>query len=860
VSSTPINLPTSSRASITNRLVAIKRQENVKSSTDTICSELNRVEKTNPTTPTPTPLAQEKAKHFQHENLACDASPRFKKPSLAQDAEDDEEIKNIIMNNLNEKLKLSAANKKLHHRPKHHHYQQQQQQQQQTAQSSYKLKKMPPSSTSSLTSTEVDSTSGSEYDGYQSNEHFPPQHKLGAQAAQPSQRLRHQLRRSIETHHRQLKVNSSSGNTANDCSSADDSVSSLDKKLNEVSLGKHKPKSNCKYCDKSSGDKPKLKGAAAAVVVSSSSSSLSSTKSKLLSAHDYQLLQHSPPVANSAAYYYVYSPVNRHKNGDDRVYAYDNFDCINECIEESEMPMSDGSKYSVKYRKDMIQRKYMQQKYETHQQVAYSKINEHIEELEQEENEEDDEEEEEKCFTSILVEDGFIRMSSPVENSVGTPSSAKDQESCASAFQYRSSLLNNNNNNNENDSSSHIPVEEYHECADSTCDCGHLTNFPNVGSSPISEEFINSNSSSDNEDQEYGDNTHLINYNIKNKSISIKGDPSRIKYTESDGMQTNEDHDFDGIIHHTANNNEIVSLSDEEDLVIEADDPDFEEDEQQHRIVREVVDDECSNQGEYDLQNQMEQEQAVGDEQLNESDECTEENDNNNNTNEDEDTLDDNLGEEEEPEVDYFNDEECLLEKEQAKQSVLSTFQPKQSSLLNRNDQIRQNPKSIQYNQLKSEIEYHQNMKLKHQQQQQTKRAMESTNSEVRPHSIMKNSSLRSENSWIAQKSFTEHSISTMVASSSTHMSNSSMVNSANSDTLNMSPLAGMNTSSSHSANLFQAQQHLTQQQMANLNQKPKVRFNLDINYEKEREWNRVNKIIGDASKSQIEWTQEVEV
>ncbi len=42
---------------------------------------------------------------------------------------------------------------------------------------------------------------------------------------------------------------------------------------------------------------------------------------------------------------------------------------------------------------------------------------------------------------------------------------------------------------------------------------------------------------------------------------------------------------------------------------------------------------------------------------------------------------------------------------------------------------------------------------------------------------------------------------------------------------------------------------------------KPKVRFNLDINYEKEREWNRVNKIIGDASKNgPIEWTQEVEV
>ena len=42
---------------------------------------------------------------------------------------------------------------------------------------------------------------------------------------------------------------------------------------------------------------------------------------------------------------------------------------------------------------------------------------------------------------------------------------------------------------------------------------------------------------------------------------------------------------------------------------------------------------------------------------------------------------------------------------------------------------------------------------------------------------------------------------------------------------------------------------------------KPKVRFNIDINYEKEREWNRVNKIIGEANNAQkIEWTQEVEV
>jgi hypothetical protein len=41
---------------------------------------------------------------------------------------------------------------------------------------------------------------------------------------------------------------------------------------------------------------------------------------------------------------------------------------------------------------------------------------------------------------------------------------------------------------------------------------------------------------------------------------------------------------------------------------------------------------------------------------------------------------------------------------------------------------------------------------------------------------------------------------------------------------------------------------------------KPKVRFNLDLKYEKEREWSRINKILGDVSKSTIEWTDEVEV
>jgi hypothetical protein len=65
---------------------------------------------------------------------------------------------------------------------------------------------------------------------------------------------------------------------------------------------------------------------------------------------------------------------------------------------------------------------------------------------------------------------------------------------------------------------------------------------------------------------------------------------------------------------------------------------------------------------------------------------------------------------------------------------------------------------------------------------------------------------------------------------------------------------------SSSSSSSIQHNNQIQSHQQQNQLQKPKVRFNLDVNYEKEREWSRVNKILGDASKSQIEWTQEVEV
>jgi hypothetical protein len=46
------------------------------------------------------------------------------------------------------------------------------------------------------------------------------------------------------------------------------------------------------------------------------------------------------------------------------------------------------------------------------------------------------------------------------------------------------------------------------------------------------------------------------------------------------------------------------------------------------------------------------------------------------------------------------------------------------------------------------------------------------------------------------------------------------------------------------------------QLQQASNQLKPKVRFNLDPQYEREREWNKVNKLLGNS----VEWTDEFEV
>ncbi|CAM4852220.1 unnamed protein product, partial [Rotaria magnacalcarata] len=50
--------------------------------------------------------------------------------------------------------------------------------------------------------------------------------------------------------------------------------------------------------------------------------------------------------------------------------------------------------------------------------------------------------------------------------------------------------------------------------------------------------------------------------------------------------------------------------------------------------------------------------------------------------------------------------------------------------------------------------------------------------------------------------------------------------------------------------------QQQQQQQHTSTILKPKVRFNLDPQYEREREWNKVNKLLGNS----VEWTDEFEV
>jgi hypothetical protein len=107
--------------------------------------------------------------------------------------------------------------------------------------------------------------------------------------------------------------------------------------------------------------------------------------------------------------------------------------------------------------------------------------------------------------------------------------------------------------------------------------------FPNVGSSPLPENFINSyeanDLSDDHDDQgpqeeDCEDFSHLINKNKRSDRQSIN---KFLNMSESSiqKLLDNENFDLNGIIHYSRNsnglNNENVSLSDEDDILVEDD-------------------------------------------------------------------------------------------------------------------------------------------------------------------------------------------------------------------------------------------------------------------------------------------------
>ena len=379
-----------------------------------------------------------------------------------------------------------------------------------------------------------------------------------------------------------------------------------------------------------------------------------------------------------------YSPMSggnqRFKNsGDDRIYAYENFDCINECMEETG--------------------------------AATEQINQMIDirlNCDQLQEEEEEVDEQEKCFTCNLVEDGFIRMSSPIEEDLidlDTEEVAEERKKTATTaavcqqFKPVEKIVYSNNE------------AEIVEAFEKKPKYQAPTNFPNVGSSPVSEEFNNSDVSSSENDE-----TDLLT----DKYDRLDDEPKL---------------DFDGIIllgnletSGTSQNKEVTSLSDDEEIVVEED---------------------------------IDEQKAVD------------------------------------------------LTEDSSMQRLICC-------------------KSLQqefYNHSRSSV----------------------------PQSIMKSSSkyIGLTNNSCHTQEFKEAStdLFSIATSSITSLSNS---NAATASCLS-SNYVELNSSQT------QATTTTTSKQVQS-SQKPKVRFNLDINYEKEREWNRVNRIIGDASKSQIEWTQEVEV
>ena len=292
------------------------------------------------------------------------------------------------------------------------------------------------------------------------------------------------------------------------------------------------------------------------------------------------------------------------------------------------------------------------------------------------------------------------------------------------------------------------------------------TNFPNVGSSPLSDEFFNTDSS-DNEQDNLNEESPNLDI-LEEKTVLVEHKPDN-------NISSTVESDFDGIIIYgrkkkksnevLESTKEVTSLSDDDEIIVE--------------------------EGEHD-------EDAT----------TNDENDDNDPDN------DGNL-----TPVNTVDVSKSLIKPivEIEIEPVLPCKRAQQIQSINQQDNLNNSKNSMQ----------------------------QTIINEIKPQSIMKNSSSKFINEC---KSIVQQQ--QLNLSNETGFNNQSVINTiCGSSYLSNSPSSCNTAMSSHGTPTNAAS-----------SQKPKVRFNLDINYEKEREWNRVNKIIGDVSKSQIEWTQEVEV
>lgn len=223
--------------------------------------------------------------------------------------------------------------------------------------------------------------------------------------------------------------------------------------------------------------------------------------------------------------------------------AYDNFDCINECIDEE--PASSH--------------------HTTHKSTTASGSSSTSKSSQSsDEQDQDEEDDDEKCcfVTSNLVEDGFIRMSSPVERQLNEDDDAGNVELGGPKV---------GNEDVENDVED---TEKSGETSDTRA-TGVGSNefsssnrmsreFPNVGSSPVMHEHENVaglvDSSSDDDDDD--DDNDVSDATQSGEQVAEKA------------LEVN----YDGIVMIEKHAKDENSLSDNDDLLINDDDDDEEED------------------------------------------------------------------------------------------------------------------------------------------------------------------------------------------------------------------------------------------------------------------------------------------